>query len=63
LDYIVCPIGIRQLNVLDFGGRDELETLNGHFVTNRTKTYVSLIGKVQLKKVKKIIQSELASRL
>jgi hypothetical protein len=54
---------VRQLNVLDLGSSGELETLNGPFVTNRTKTYVPLTGKVQLKKVKNTIQSELVSRL
>jgi hypothetical protein len=53
LDYFVCPIGIRQLNVLDFGGSDELETLNGHFVTNRTKTYVPLTVKSTVEKSEK----------
>jgi hypothetical protein len=54
---------IRQLNVLDFNEDAEAVTLNGLFVTNRTKTYVPLTGKVQLTKRRNNIQSNLIARL
>jgi hypothetical protein len=54
---------VRQLNVLDFNGDAESVTLNGLFVTNRTKTYVPLTGKVQLTKRRNSIQSNLIARL
>jgi hypothetical protein len=54
---------VRQLNVLDFKGNTEAATLNGLFVTNRTKTYVPLTGKVQLIKTQSTIQSNLLARL
>lgn len=54
---------VRQLNVLDFSSNGDQEILGGDFVTNRTKTYVPLTGKVQLKKSKNSIQSDLVARL
>jgi len=54
---------IRQLNVLDFTIMGDFEILSGPFVTNRTKTYLPLTGKVELKKNKNTIQSDLITRL
>lgn len=54
---------VRQLNVLDFVSNSDQETLGGDFVTNRTKTYAPLTGKVMLKKSKNAIQSDLVARL
>ncbi|MEX1202777.1 MAG: hypothetical protein WEA59_06015 [Ferruginibacter sp.] len=54
---------VRQLNVLDFNTIEDVETMAGPFVTNRTKTYLPLTGKVELKKNKNTSYSDLVARL
>ena len=42
---------IIQLDILDFATNNDETTLDGPFVTNATRTYASLTGRVSLKKV------------
>jgi len=46
-----------QLNVLDLSGQNEEAKLNGIFVTNRTRQYDALNGRIDLKKVNSSIAS------
>ena len=39
------------LGILDFATRNDETTLDGPFVTNATKKYASLTGRISLKKV------------
>ena len=44
------PKEVRQLNILDFQKQDDQYLLNGLFVTNATKKYSPLTGKISLKR-------------
>lgn len=51
---------VRQLNVLTLNTTKGEDTLTGFFVTNRTKKFASLTGKVTLKKKAGLSNSEFA---
>ncbi len=50
---------VRQLNVLDIVGQNEENTLDGIFVTNRTKKFRELTGHINVKKVNSFTESSL----
>jgi hypothetical protein len=50
-----------QLNVLDLNGSGDDAALSGLFVTNRSKDFRALTGKISLKKVNPLTQSELVA--
>lgn len=52
-----------QLNVLDLVSNGDESTLDGEFVTNRSKDYKALTGRVNIKKVNPLTQSDLVSYL
>ncbi|MEO6540257.1 MAG: hypothetical protein ABIN74_04670, partial [Ferruginibacter sp.] len=52
-----------QLNVLDLANSGTDASLNGLFVTNRSKDYLSLSGRISIKKVNPLTQSELVQYL
>ncbi|HEX2684565.1 MAG TPA: hypothetical protein VHL77_11560 [Ferruginibacter sp.] len=52
-----------QLNVLDLANVGDNASLDGLFVTNRSKDYLSLSGKINMKRVNPLTQSELVQYL
>jgi hypothetical protein len=63
-NYPVTPDkNIRQLNVLDLGGTAEETTLAGPFETKRTKEYQALTGRIDVKKVSLLTESDLLAFL
>jgi len=54
---------VRQLNVLSIATNGSEQSLSGLFVTNRTKEFSPLTGKVQLKKKNNLAQSDLIPHL
>ena len=54
---------IKQLNVLDLVGNDAETSLDGLFVTNLTRSYYEVTGKVNLKKVSTFTESSLMQYL
>jgi hypothetical protein len=54
---------VYQLNVLDLANSSNETTLQGPFVTNRTKVYTELTGRINVKKVSELSGSELMSFL
>jgi hypothetical protein len=54
---------IIQLNVLDLANTGEDASLDGLFVTNRSKDYLSLSGRINIKRVSPLIQSDLVQYL
>jgi len=54
---------VYQLNVLDLTNNNTETSLNGPFVTNRTKEYTQLTGQINIKKVSLTTESELMSYL
>jgi hypothetical protein len=50
---------VRQLNVLDFYMDGSQASLNGPFVTNRTKEFSELTGKIMMTRVSAVSQSDL----
>ncbi len=54
---------VYQLNVLDFTSLGSEATLQGPFVTNRTKVYTELTGRINVKRVSELSGSELMSFL
>jgi len=52
---------VRQLNVLDLRGNGPDASMDGPFVTNRTKEFSELTGNIRMKKVSPLSQSELMS--
>lgn len=63
-DYpIAPPKNIRQMNVLDLDEKNGTEVLNGIFVTNMTREYSQLTGKINIKKVSMLTQSDLLQYL
>ncbi len=54
---------IRQLNILDFQKEANDEVLTGLFVTNRTKEFLPITGKINLKKTSFFTQSDLVLHL
>lgn len=52
-----------QLNVLDLANNGDEATLEGEFVTNRSKDYRALTGRVNIKKVNPLTPSDLVSYL
>jgi hypothetical protein len=63
-NYPVTPDkNVRQLNVLDLAGTAEATTLNGPFETKRTKDYQELTGRINVKKVSLLTDSDLLAFL
>lgn len=63
-NYPVLPDkNVSQLNVLDITSGNNEITLEGPFVTNRTKAYNELTGRISLKKVTGITESALMKYL
>ena len=59
-NYPVLPDkNVSQLNVLDIANSNNEVTLDGPFVTNRTKAYNELTGHISLKKVIETVESAL----
>lgn len=58
-----APKNVFQLNVLDLSNINDEVTLNGPFVTNRSKQYDALSGRVNVKKVSLASQSYLLQYL
>jgi hypothetical protein len=54
---------VYQLNVLDLANSSNETTLQGPFVTNRTKFYTELTGSINVKRVSELSGSELMSFL
>ena len=54
---------IRQLNILDIAKNGDQLLLSGEFVTNRTKQFLPLTGKVALTKNSAVSQSDLVPHL
>jgi hypothetical protein len=54
---------IIQLNVLDLANTGEDASLDGLFVTNRSKDYLALSGRINIKRVNPLTQSELVQYL
>ena len=54
---------VRQLNILDFQKGDNQEMLSGLFVTNRTKEFLPITGKITLKRTSFFSQSDLVIHL
>jgi hypothetical protein len=54
---------ICQLNVLDLANRGDQTTLNGLFVTNRTKERKEVTGRISIKKVNPTSESDLVQYL
>lgn len=52
-----------QLNVLDLVNMGDEATLDGEFVTNRSKDFRALTGRISIKKVNPLTQSDLVSYL
>ena len=52
-----------QLNVLDLVTHDNETTLDGLFVTNRSRSYSDLTGRINLKRVSASNESSLAQYL
>ena len=52
-----------QLNVLDLVNQDNETILNGAFVTNRSKAYRELTGRISLKRVSSSTESSLMKYL
>lgn len=55
--------GVRQLTVLDLVKADQTASLNGIFVTNRTKEFAPLTGRTYLQKVDLSSESDLVDFL
>lgn len=63
-NYPVAPDkNVSQLNVLDLSGTGTEPTLDGPFVTNRTKQYTVLTGHISVKKVSPLSESALMTYL
>ncbi len=63
-NYPVSPDkNVSQLNVLDITSNENEVALNGPFVTNRTKAYNELTGRISLKKVNGTTESALMKYL
>lgn len=63
-NYPVSPNkDIRQLNVLDLANPGDEASLDGLFVTNRTKDFAALTGQISLKRVSLFEPSDLVSYL
>lgn len=54
---------VKQLNILDFVNKGTELTLTGEFVTNRTKKFAPLTGRIQLKKKDSYVHSDLVPHL
>ena len=52
-----------QLNVLDLATAGEYASLDGLFVTNRSKDYLALSGRINMKRVNPLSQSDLVTYL
>lgn len=52
---------VLQLNVLDLASQGSESTLNGLFVTNRTRHFKELTGRINIKKVNPLSKSDLMS--
>ena len=62
-NYPVSPDNVAQLNVLDITSSGGETTLNGPFVTHRTKNYTALTGRINIKRVNASTESLLTSYL
>jgi hypothetical protein len=63
-NYPVSPDkNVSQLNVLDLSNNGDETILDGPFVTNRTKNYNELTGRINVKKVKALSESALMEYL
>jgi hypothetical protein len=63
-NYPVTPDkNVRQLNVLDLANRGDETILDGPFETKRTKDYQELTGRVNVKKVSTLSESDLIAYL
>ena len=62
-DYPIENKNVRQLNVLDFVSKADETELNGIFVTNQTRIYAEVTGKVNLKRVSAYGESSLMQYL
>ena len=62
-DYPIENKNVRQLNVLDFVSKSDETELNGIFVTNQTRIYAEVTGKVNLKRVNAYGESSLMQYL
>ncbi len=62
-NYPVTDKNVFQLNVLDLASTGEESTLDGPFVTNRTKKYTELTGHINVKKASLLSPSDLLSYL
>jgi len=63
-NYPVAPDkNVFQLNVLDIANSGEEATLDGPFVTNRSKKYAALTGHINVKKASLLSQSDLLAYL
>lgn len=54
---------VRQLNVLDLASKDNEVVLDGPFETRRTKDYQELTGRINVKKVSTLTESDLLAFL
>jgi hypothetical protein len=63
-NYPVSPDkNVNQLNVLDLSNSGDETILDGPFVTNRTKNYTELTGRISVKKVNPLSESALMEYL
>lgn len=63
-NYPIAPYKeVLQLNVLDLASHGSESTLNGLFVTNRTRHFKELTGTINIKKVSPFSKSDLLSYL
>ena len=62
-NYPVAPDNVSQLNVLDLASSGTEATMDGPFVTNRTRTYTELTGRINIKKASTVTDSALMEYL
>ncbi|RYD77985.1 MAG: hypothetical protein EOP53_12025, partial [Sphingobacteriales bacterium] len=54
---------VKQLNVLDIKSLENELLLDGEFITNRTKRFAALTGRINLKRKNSFVQSDLVPHL